>query len=193
MAVNKVNFGGNTLIDLTNDTVAVDTLLKGITAHNAAGELITGTFEGGITAENLTAALITRAATNNIISQVKIPAGYFVNEDIILTEWATGQFNPAGNTNFAILTESIGFVPRYVALIANSDSLKNANMVLASFGNNSAGRAIYTGSKASLPSSGSFAVSTNGSGPTINDAGIVFPAVSSAKYGSFNYRWFALR
>ena len=191
MAVNKVNFGGNTLIDLTNDTVAVDTLLKGITAHNAAGEIMTGTFEGGgITAENLTADLLERATTV-LESRVVIPAGYYVNEDIILTEWATGQFNPAGTTNFAILTELIGFVPRYAALIANGDGLKNANMILAIFGSNGSGRAIYTGSKASL--STTYTISTNSTGPTINNAGIVFPAISSAKYGSFNYRWFAFR
>lgn len=42
MAINKVEYGGNTLIDLTSDTVTPDTLLEGVTAHNAAGELITG-------------------------------------------------------------------------------------------------------------------------------------------------------
>lgn len=43
MAVNKVVFGGNTLIDLTADTVTEEKLLKGITAHNQKGEAITGT------------------------------------------------------------------------------------------------------------------------------------------------------
>lgn len=190
MAVNKVNFGGQTLIDLTNDKVTVDTLLKGVTAHNAAGEIITGTFEGGITAENLTAELITRSSDVNNPT-VTIPAGYYVNENIVLKEWATGQFNPAGESTFAILTELIGFVPKYAALIANGDGLKNANMVLAIFGNNGGGRAIYTGSKASL--STTYTISTNSSKPTINTAGVVFPAISSAKYGSFSYRWFAFR
>lgn len=43
MAVNKVEYGGKVLIDLTGDTVTEDTLTKGITAHNAKGEPITGT------------------------------------------------------------------------------------------------------------------------------------------------------
>lgn len=43
MAVNKVEYAGNTLIDLTNDTVSPETLLAGVTAHDASGELITGT------------------------------------------------------------------------------------------------------------------------------------------------------
>lgn len=43
MAINKVVFGGNTLIDLTADTVTAEKLLKGTTAHDKAGEAITGT------------------------------------------------------------------------------------------------------------------------------------------------------
>ena len=45
MANNKVVFGGKTLIDLTSDTVTADKLLSGCTAHNAAGEQITGSVE----------------------------------------------------------------------------------------------------------------------------------------------------
>lgn len=43
MAVNKVSINGTTVLDLTADTVTPETLDVGITAHNAAGELITGT------------------------------------------------------------------------------------------------------------------------------------------------------
>lgn len=43
MAVNKVVYSGNTLIDLTNDTVTADTLSEGVTAHGADGRQITGT------------------------------------------------------------------------------------------------------------------------------------------------------
>lgn len=42
MDINKVEFAGNTLIDLTADTVTPDTLLEGMTAHDASGALITG-------------------------------------------------------------------------------------------------------------------------------------------------------
>lgn len=42
MAVNKVEFGGETLVDLTNDTVTPNSLLSGYRAHNKAGELIKG-------------------------------------------------------------------------------------------------------------------------------------------------------
>lgn len=43
MAISKVVYGGNTLIDLTADDVTADKLLKGIKAHGADGEVITGT------------------------------------------------------------------------------------------------------------------------------------------------------
>lgn len=47
MATNKVIYNGNTLIDLTDDTVTPETLMKGVTAHNASGETIVGTMESG--------------------------------------------------------------------------------------------------------------------------------------------------
>lgn len=43
MANSKIIFGGEVLIDLTADTVTADKVLKGITAHGADGEPITGT------------------------------------------------------------------------------------------------------------------------------------------------------
>ena len=36
--INKVEFGGNTLIDLTNDTVTPDDVLSGVTFHDKSGE-----------------------------------------------------------------------------------------------------------------------------------------------------------
>ncbi len=47
MAVNKVNYDGQTLIDLTEDTVTADKLYSGYTAHDAAGVRITGTLVPG--------------------------------------------------------------------------------------------------------------------------------------------------
>lgn len=47
MNTSKVIYAGDTLIDLTNDTVTADTLAEGVTAHDAAGNLITGTMKSG--------------------------------------------------------------------------------------------------------------------------------------------------
>ena len=55
MAVSKVVYGGNTLIDLTGDTVEASSLLKGITAHGADGELITGTCDFDTNTQDATA------------------------------------------------------------------------------------------------------------------------------------------
>ncbi len=43
MAYNKIVYGGNVLIDLTEDTVSADKLLSGVTAHDKSGEEISGT------------------------------------------------------------------------------------------------------------------------------------------------------
>lgn len=45
MSVNKVTAFGENLIDLTEDTVTKDTLIKGVTAHDASGNSVTGTFD----------------------------------------------------------------------------------------------------------------------------------------------------
>lgn len=45
MAVNKVIVAGQTKLDLTGDTVAADKLLSGYTAHNKAGNKVTGTYK----------------------------------------------------------------------------------------------------------------------------------------------------
>ncbi len=42
MAVNKVIYDGEPLVDLTADTVTAETLMAGVKAHNAAGNPITG-------------------------------------------------------------------------------------------------------------------------------------------------------
>lgn len=42
MAVNKVEINGEVKLDLTQDTVTEDTLLQGVTAHDAAGNTIEG-------------------------------------------------------------------------------------------------------------------------------------------------------
>jgi len=55
MAVSKVIYGGNTLIDLTGDTVTEEKILKGYTAHGANGEPITGSCEFDADTQDATA------------------------------------------------------------------------------------------------------------------------------------------
>lgn len=55
MAISKVVYGGETLIDLTGDTITADKLKKGYKAHGADGEVITGTCEHDANTQDATA------------------------------------------------------------------------------------------------------------------------------------------
>lgn len=55
MAISKVVYGGNTLIDLTADSITKDKLLKGVTAHGADGEPIVGDCEFDANTQDATA------------------------------------------------------------------------------------------------------------------------------------------
>lgn len=65
MAYNKVIYGGNTLIDLTGDTVTPATMLSGVKAHDKSGEVIKGTctFDVNSTDATATAAEILKGKT----------------------------------------------------------------------------------------------------------------------------------
>ena len=55
--INKVIYGGNTLIDLTSDTVTADKILSGYTAHAASGAPITGSCTFDADTSDATAAV----------------------------------------------------------------------------------------------------------------------------------------
>lgn len=73
---NKVSVNGEVLIDLSSDTVTVETLSEGVTAHNSAGELITGTHKcngGGGDAAAIVDGILDRSVTeinNNNITRI---------------------------------------------------------------------------------------------------------------------------
>lgn len=52
MAINKVVYGNDTLIDLTNDTVEASNLLEGETAHDRSGNPVSGTAKQGHIVQN---------------------------------------------------------------------------------------------------------------------------------------------
>lgn len=65
MAINKVIYGGNTLIDLTGDTVSADKILSGYKTHDKSGTVITGTctFDSDTSDANATASEILSTKT----------------------------------------------------------------------------------------------------------------------------------
>ena len=56
MAISKVVYGGQTLIDLTADTIKADKLLTGFKAHGADGEVINGSCDFDMNTQSATAA-----------------------------------------------------------------------------------------------------------------------------------------
>ena len=99
MAINKIVYGGNTLIDLTSDTVAVENLLSGFTAHDRSGTIITGTCtynadtsDADVTASEILSGKIAYANGNRI-------TGTMVNNSAIsgnITTKAQQYLIPAG-------------------------------------------------------------------------------------------------
>lgn len=107
MGNSKVIFGGETVIDLTSDTVAADKMMSGITAHNKAGDKITGTFtlDSEMSAQdtliaNIKTALEGKAAgggggnvdTCTICINSDIPSGYLVGGYVTVTQYIDGNF-----------------------------------------------------------------------------------------------------
>lgn len=49
-------YGGDTLIDLSGDTITADKLAQGYTAHDKTGAVVTGTAKSSVSGEVLTVA-----------------------------------------------------------------------------------------------------------------------------------------
>lgn len=63
MAINKVVYGNDTLVDLTEDTVTPEKLLQGETAHDKSGNPVTGTAKQGHIVQNSSGADMTQRNT----------------------------------------------------------------------------------------------------------------------------------
>lgn len=96
--VNKVVYDGNTLIDLTSDTVAATYILSGYTAHDKSGASITGScdFDSDTTDANAVAAEILTGKTA-YVNKVKI-TGNMANRGSsnVTVTGKTGASIPAG-------------------------------------------------------------------------------------------------
>lgn len=62
MAINKVVYGDDTLIDLTQDSVSAENLLEGETAHDRSGNPVTGTAKQGHILKNQAGTAMTQRA-----------------------------------------------------------------------------------------------------------------------------------
>lgn len=91
MAVNKVEINGEVQLDLTQDTVTPETLLSGTTAHNAAGEEITGSMGSIKTYTATIGTTWTEDSNTGVKTQnVAIP-GVTVNSTVFIDHAYTGS------------------------------------------------------------------------------------------------------
>lgn len=81
--INKVIYGGNTLIDLTSDTVTASTLLSGTKAHDKSGATITGTCAYDVDSSNVTASTAEVLATKTFAAQGSIKTGTMPNRGAV--------------------------------------------------------------------------------------------------------------
>lgn len=88
MAVNKVQYGGTTLIDLTADTLTSPSqLAEGIVAHDRAGNVITGTASGGTSAISVVDTLDSHGGTVRTITALDISDTTAVASDVLNSKW----------------------------------------------------------------------------------------------------------
>lgn len=121
MSVNKVTAFGENLIDLTEDTVTKDTLIKGVIAHDASGNSVTGTFdtdkylEKAGDASNTTAVFSSSKERANISTGEKLSvifgkiAKFFSD---LKTVAFTGNYNDLSGTPSVVSKTADGLCPK---------------------------------------------------------------------------------
>lgn len=89
-SVNKLIYNNNTLIDLTSDTVTREKLVTGITAHNAAGAVITGNVPEStaieISTDSEMNALLTAANVGKCYKFTGINSSTYVQNEYYIVE-----------------------------------------------------------------------------------------------------------
>lgn len=78
-AYNKIIYGGQTLIDLTSDTVTADKVLKTYTFHKADGTIGTGTCDFDVDSSDVTAAVAEVLASKTFAKAGQILTGTMPN------------------------------------------------------------------------------------------------------------------
>lgn len=105
MNVNKVVYNGNTLVDLTNDTVTADNLASGVTAHAADGSSVTGLLpkveidsELSSTSTNPVQNKVINSALANKMNVDAITSGFALTDATSSIQWRQGS-QAAGSIN----------------------------------------------------------------------------------------------
>ena len=93
MAISKVIYAGETLMDLTSDNVTPDKLLQGATAHDASGEQITGTCKFDVDSSSATATAAEVLSSKTFAKGGKVLTGSMKNNGAV-----TGTINAKAGT-----------------------------------------------------------------------------------------------
>lgn len=89
MAINKVIYGGETLIDLTSDTVIAEKMLEGYTAHDKSGALVTGTCTNDVDSGDATAVAAEVLSGKSAYARGSKVTGSMINNGAITGTIAT--------------------------------------------------------------------------------------------------------
>ena len=184
MGVSKVDFAGNTLVDLTEDSVTPETLLEGATAHNAAGEQIVGGMKKG--AELKIVVSVTSGAAVTATKGSKVVSGTAVNGTCTLTVPEAGTWSVSATLNGQTSnTQSISVKDSYAVALTffsatitvNVDS--GASVVLKKGGTTiatktSTGSAVFT-----VTETGTYTVEATKSGQTVSGSVNVVSSTTS--------------
>lgn len=113
MAISKVTLNGDTLMDVTQDTVTASKLLSGETATGADGEGVTGT-------------IVTRTSSNMTVSgaTVTAPAGYYATAaNKSVASGSVMQNAPTINSSTGVVTATSTVTAGYVSAGTKSKTL----------------------------------------------------------------------
>lgn len=106
MAINKVIRKGTTVLDLTSDTVTPETLMQGVTAHNAAGDPIVGTASSGIDTSDATAT-----AADMLSGETAYAKGEKITGTFTIDSELTTQDNLISQIQTALQNKAAGSEP----------------------------------------------------------------------------------
>ena len=123
MGRSKIVYGGETLIDLTADTVTEATLLKGATAHNKAGEKITGTKEFKTQTKTIQSSRVDQSVTpdSNYDGLSKVTVNAIRHTRLQKT------MGSSASQSYSIPLSEIGFTPRIYALVLYMSNISNGS------------------------------------------------------------------
>lgn len=124
--VNKVEYGGNTLIDLTGDTVTPNALLQGYTAHGPSGAPISGTLVQPISISGATVTLIPNTFVYDGTEKTQGVASVVLDGET-LTEGTDYVVTGDAHTNAGTYALNILGVNAYNGAIAVSWSIAKAH------------------------------------------------------------------